>query len=143
MGWELAGRRGWSVSMAPASSPPASSGPTRHWASRSEPRTGRGRSPGTACCISLAGGVGFTSLAVACFVIARRYSTENRRGWAVFSRLTGVVFLAGFAMVASSGGNQAANLAFTAAIILVWAWTTAVALDRYRRVAHHELPINR
>lgn len=90
-----------------------------------------------------AGGVGFTSLAVACFVIARRYSTENRRGWALFSRLTGVVFLAGFAMVASSGGNQAANLAFTAAIILVWGWTTAVAVDRYRRVAHRELPLDR
>jgi hypothetical membrane protein len=89
------------------------------------------------------GGVGFTCLAVACFVVARRYATENRKGWAVFSRLTGVVFLAGFAMVASSGGNQAANVAFTAAIILVWGWTTTVAADRYRRVASGELPVNR
>jgi len=95
-----------------------------------------------------AGGIGFTSLAVACFVIGRRYASENRKGWAAFSRLTGVVFLTGFAMVASTGGNQAANLAFTAAIVLVWGWTTAVALDRYRRVAQRsfttrELPINR
>ncbi len=46
-----------------------------------------------------------------------------------------MVFLAGFAMVASSGGNQAANLAFVAAVILVWTWMTCVAVDRYRRVS--------
>ena len=54
-----------------------------------------------------AGGIGFSCLAIACFVLAerssaRRYSAERRRGWARFSRLTGVVFLAGFAMVASA-----------------------------------------
>ena len=49
--------------------------------------------------------------------------------------MTGVVFLAGFAMVASSGGGQAANLGFVAAVILVWTWMTCVALDRYRSVS--------
>jgi len=81
-----------------------------------------------------AGGIGFSCLAVACFLIARRYAVEGRRVWAGFSRLTGLVFLAGFAMVASTGGSQPATIAFTAAVILVCAWMTAVAVDRYARV---------
>jgi O-antigen ligase len=81
------------------------------------------------------GGIGFTCLAIACFILGSRYSAEGRRGWAAFCRLTGAVFLVGFAMVASSGGNRAANLAFVAAIILVWTWMTCVAVDRYRSVS--------
>lgn len=82
----------------------------------------------------VAGAVGFTCIAIAALVIARRYSREGRRGWAVYSRVTGLVFLAGFAMVASAGGAPAANLAFTAAVIAIWAWMAAVAVDRYRSV---------
>jgi len=78
-----------------------------------------------------AGGVGFTCLAIACFVIARRYAAEANRGFAVFSRVTGVVFLASFAMLASSGGLPLANLLFTAAVVLVWAWASIVAVSRY------------
>jgi hypothetical protein len=81
-----------------------------------------------------AGGLGFTCLAIGCFVMARRYSSERRRGLAQFSRVTGAVFLAGFAMIASSGGMPIANIFFTVAILLVWAWISVVALDRYRRV---------
>jgi hypothetical protein len=40
---------------------------------------------------------------------------------------------AGFAAVASSGGSEAANLAFTAVVIMVCGWITAVSIDRYRR----------
>lgn len=83
----------------------------------------------------VAGGIGFSCLAIACFDLARRYSAEGRRGWARFSRLTGVLFLAGFTMVASGAGGRVANLAFTAAVILIWAWMTAVAADRYGRVS--------
>jgi len=68
-----------------------------------------------------------------CFVVARRYAAEGRRGRAVWSRATGAVFLAGFAMVASSGGSEAGNLAFTAAVVAVWAWLSTVAADAYRR----------
>ncbi len=81
-----------------------------------------------------AGGVGFSCLAIACFVIARRYSAEGRRGFAAFSRVTGIVFFATFGMLASSGGRPAANLLFTAAVIAVWAWMSAVAVNRYRQV---------
>jgi hypothetical protein len=81
----------------------------------------------------VAGGVGFACLAAACFVVARRYAAQGRRGWARWSRTTGAVFLTGFAMLASSGGSQAGTLAFTAAVIAVWAWLSAVAADAYRR----------
>ncbi len=82
----------------------------------------------------VAGAVGFTCIAIACLVIARRYSREGHRGWAVYSRVTGIVFLAGFAMVASAGGAPAANLVFTAAVIAIWAWIAVVAANRYRAV---------
>ena len=85
-------------------------------------------------------GVGFSCLAVACFVLARRYVAERRPGWAVWSRLTGVLFLAGFALVAAGGGNRLANLGFTAAVILVWAWMSTVAAERYRYVARQSAP---
>jgi hypothetical protein len=78
------------------------------------------------------GGIGFSCLAVACFVVARRYATEGRRGWAVFSRVTGAAFLAGFAGMVAGAGNPVGNLTFTAAVVLVWAWLAAVAVDRYR-----------
>jgi hypothetical membrane protein len=88
----------------------------------------------------VAGGIRFSCLAITCFVLAhrysaQRYSAQRRRGWARFSWLTGVVFLAGFAMVASGAGRPVANLAFTAAVILIWVWITAVAADRYGRVS--------
>ena len=81
-----------------------------------------------------AGGVGFSCLAIACFVIARRYSAEGHRGFALFSRVTGVAFFATFGMLSSSGGLPVANLLFTGAVIGVWAWLSAVAVDRYRQV---------
>lgn len=86
------------------------------------------------------GGIGFTCLGAACFVLARRYAVRGRRGWAVASQVTGALFLVGFVLVASSGGSTVANLAFTAAVVLVWAWVAAVAVDTYREVAHSSAP---
>ena len=75
-------------------------------------------------------GIGFLCLVAACFVVASRYADEGRRGWAAYSRVTGVVFLAGFAGVAT--GRSALTLAFVGAVIAAWAWMAAVAIDRYR-----------
>lgn len=82
----------------------------------------------------VAAGIAFGCLAAACFVLARRFSAEGRRGWTVSSRLVGGVFLAGFAAVASSAGSIAANLVFTVAVVAVYVWTSAIAVDRYRRL---------
>ena len=84
----------------------------------------------------LAGAIGFTALAIACFVLAHRYATERSHGWAWFSRITGALFLAGFVMLAAGGGSQVSTAAFIVAVVLVSAWITAVAVDRYRQVAH-------
>jgi hypothetical protein len=83
----------------------------------------------------LCGGIGFGCLIAACFVLAHRYSTEGRPGWAAYSRLTGLVFLAGFASVAIGAGAVWANLAFVGSVVLAWAWVSAVAVDRYRQTA--------
>jgi hypothetical membrane protein len=75
------------------------------------------------------GAVGFLGFVGACLVLARRQARAGRRGWAVWSRVTGVVFLAAFVGIASGGGNPVLNLAFTAAVLLGWVWVTAVLLD--------------
>jgi hypothetical protein len=79
-----------------------------------------------------AAGLGFTAIAVACFVMARRFRGEGEGGMARFSRVTGVVFFGGFLCVASGGGSVVANLLFTAAVVLVFTWVAAVARHHYR-----------
>jgi hypothetical protein len=82
-----------------------------------------------------AAGVGFCAIAAACFVIARRLTSDGDRGLAIFSRVTGVAFLGGFLCVASGAGNVAANLFFTMAVVLVFAWIAVVAVHEYRSLA--------
>lgn len=74
----------------------------------------------------VAGGVGFLSLIAGCVVFARRFASQSEPGWAAYSLATGVVFLAGFVGIAS--GNQVAwvNLVFGVAVVVVWAWVSAV-----------------
>ncbi|MEQ4304811.1 DUF998 domain-containing protein [Plantactinospora sp. B6F1] len=81
----------------------------------------------------VAGGIGFGCLIAACLLLGRRFSTEGRRGWAAFSRLTGVLFLAGFLAMAAGAGAVWSNLAFTCTIVLAWAWVSALAVHLYRR----------
>jgi hypothetical membrane protein len=80
------------------------------------------------------GGVGFGCLIAACFVLANRFRREGRRGLAWFSLATGVVFLAGFAGIAS-GSHGPTTLAFVAAVGLVWAWLATVCIHFYRALA--------
>ncbi|HYN95224.1 MAG TPA: DUF998 domain-containing protein [Pilimelia sp.] len=82
----------------------------------------------------VAGAIGFTCLAVACFVLAARFAADGRRGWAAYSRLTGALFLASFVAVSAAGGAAWGTLSFTAGMLLVWAWVSAVAAHLYGRV---------
>jgi hypothetical protein len=77
------------------------------------------------------GGVGFLCLIAACFVLAGRFAGAGSRELAWFSRATGVLFLAGFAGIAS-GSHGPTTLAFTAAVVLVWTWLAAVSVYFYR-----------
>jgi hypothetical membrane protein len=80
------------------------------------------------------GGVGFLCLIAACFVLARHFSREGRRGLARLSLVTGVAFLAGFAGIAS-GSHGPTTLAFVAAVGLVWTWLAVVCVHFYRALA--------
>lgn len=80
------------------------------------------------------GGIGFLCLIVACFVLAKGFSGERRRGLAWFSAVTGVAFLAGFAGIAS-GSQGPGTLAFIAAVVLVWTWLAVVCVHFYRALS--------
>lgn len=66
----------------------------------------------------MAGGVGFLAVTGACLVSSR----VSTGGWALFSAVTGAAFLASFLAVASGTAGEGRNVAFTAAVTLVWAW---------------------
>lgn len=74
------------------------------------------------------GGVGFLCLIAATFVLTRAMS----RGWAWYSRATGVAFLAGFAGIASGSSSPAVVLGFWAAVAIAFAWLAALSVKLYR-----------
>jgi Protein of unknown function (DUF998) len=74
-------------------------------------------------------GVGFACLVAACFVIASRFARAGQRGWAQYSRATGVLFFAGFAVASVP---TVGNLTFTAAVIAAFAWLAALSVRTYR-----------
>jgi Protein of unknown function (DUF998) len=78
-------------------------------------------------------GVAFLCLVVACFVLGSRFVAEGRRGWAAFSRVAGVVFLVGFAGLSASAGASWSVMSFIVALVVVFAWISAVAVHYYRR----------
>lgn len=85
----------------------------------------------------VAGAIGFLALISACFVFARRFAALGQRGWAAYSVATGVVFFAAFFGIAAGPHQEGAhvgfvdaafvNLAFTIAVVLGWAWISAMA----------------
>ena len=93
----------------------------------------------------VSGGLGFLGLIAACLVFARRFASQGRRGWAAYSLATGVLFFLAFFGIAS-GSNQtgpaltAVVLAFTAAVVLGWAWVSAMAGRLLRRGQTVNLP---
>jgi len=81
-----------------------------------------------------AGALGFTCAVAAALVLARADAARGRRAWAALSRTAAGTLAAAFVATASTAGARAAVLALAVAVILDWAWLTAVALDRYRAV---------
>ncbi|MFI9551030.1 DUF998 domain-containing protein [Nonomuraea endophytica] len=82
----------------------------------------------------VAGGIGFLCMIAACLLHARRHAAERRTGWALFSALTGVLFLAAFAGIASGNASALVNVAFALAVVLSWSWISATGL-RFLREA--------
>jgi hypothetical protein len=82
------------------------------------------------------GGVGFLGLITACLVLAWQFRRLRQLTWTVFSLVTGVVFLAAFAGIATGGAPSSAGvLTFTGAVILAWVWLALVSAHMYRRAS--------
>lgn len=77
-------------------------------------------------------GVGFLCLVAACMVLARMFARERRRGWMVYSLVTGILFLLAFAGVASGSTSAVVVLGFWAAVITSFSWIAALSIDLYR-----------
>ncbi len=75
----------------------------------------------------ISGGIGFLALIAACFVLARRYAALRQRGWAAYSVATGVLFFAAFFGIASGSKGAGVSVAFAVAVVLGWAWISAMA----------------
>jgi hypothetical protein len=76
--------------------------------------------------------IGFACLVAACFVLGAWFGRAGQRSWAWFSRVTGVIFGGSFLALASGSGGAATILVFTAAVVLAWAWLSAVSVKLYR-----------
>jgi Protein of unknown function (DUF998) len=83
----------------------------------------------------MAAGIGFSALIVACFVFARSFSRERHRGLAVYSRITGLAFLAAFAGVTTGSGSSAIVLPFYGGVLLAWTWIAVTSVHLYRRAS--------
>lgn len=83
----------------------------------------------------IAAGIGFIAVIAACFVVARYLSRAGRRGLAIYSRITGVAFVAAFAGVTTGSGSPAVVLPFYAAVTAIFTWLAVVCVHLYRRVA--------
>ncbi len=79
-------------------------------------------------------GIGFSCLIAACLVLAARFARNGEAGWAWLSRFTGALFAATFVFMASGVGGAVAILLFTAAVVMAWAWLTAVSVKLYKTV---------
>lgn len=74
------------------------------------------------------GAVGFTAVTVAALVVARRFRAQGATGWAAASALSGLFFFASFAAMASAAGAGWSLLLFTAGVIVISGWYTAICL---------------
>ena len=83
----------------------------------------------------IAASIGFNAVIAACFVVARYLSRAGHRGLAIYSRITGVAFLAAFAGVTTGSTSPAIVLPFYAAVTAIFTWLAIVCVHLYRRAA--------
>ena len=81
----------------------------------------------------ICGGIGFLGLIAACFVFARRFAARRQRGWVAYCVATGVIYLVAFAGIAVGSNSvgvitTVVILAFSVAVVLGWAWVSAIAV---------------
>ena len=82
--------------------------------------------------------IGFLALIAACIVIARRFTSQGLRGWAIYSMGSGLLFFAAFVGVATGSGQNWSVIGFWIGVIVIWAWISLLAA-RLRKEAISEL----
>jgi hypothetical protein len=76
--------------------------------------------------------IGFTALTVACFVVARYFGREDHRRLAIYSRASGLAFLAAFAGVTTGSSSSAVVLPFYAGVLVAWVWLAVTSVHLYQ-----------
>ena len=67
------------------------------------------------------GTIGFIGFIAACFIFARRFGSLRKPGWASYSLITGILFLASFVGIAS-GSKGPFSLIFAIAVVIGFTW---------------------
>lgn len=76
----------------------------------------------------VSGGVGLVCLAAGCLVVARGSLRTGAPGWAAFSTLTAVLYVVALVGISSGEPTTPVVLGFTAAVLLGWAWLSALCV---------------
>ena len=71
------------------------------------------------------GTIGFIGFIAACFIFARRFKSLQKPGWAWYSLITGILFLASFVGIAS-GSKGPFSIVFALAVVLGFTWISAL-----------------
>ena len=71
------------------------------------------------------GTIGFIGFIAACFIFARRFRSQQKPGWAWYSLITGILFLASLVGIAS-GSKGPFSLVFAIAVVLGFTWISAL-----------------
>jgi hypothetical protein len=73
----------------------------------------------------IVGTIGFIGFITACFIFARRLMSLQKPGWAWYSLITGILFLASFVGIAS-GSKGPFSIVFAIAVVLGFTWISAL-----------------
>jgi len=74
------------------------------------------------------GGVSFGGLMAACFVFVRTFTSLGQKPWAIFSAMTGLLFLAAFFSAANaSQGATGIQFFLNLIFVLAWAWISLIS----------------
>ena len=71
------------------------------------------------------GTFGFIGFIAACFIFARRFKSLQKPGWAWYSLITGILFLASFVGIAS-GSKGPVSVLFAIAVVIGFIWISAL-----------------
>jgi len=73
------------------------------------------------------GGVGFGALMSACFVFVRTFTSLGQKPWAIFSAMTGLLFLAAFFSAANTSQRGSIQFFLNLIFVLAWAWISLIS----------------